>query len=71
MRDYLPPHLKEKLESHDFFYVSQVLQRALDCESQDKESRGFARGNDKPRNDHHVNMVEYGSESSDDEPTCV
>jgi hypothetical protein len=29
----LSPHLKEKLESHVFFDVSQVLQRALDCES--------------------------------------
>jgi hypothetical protein len=29
----LPPHLKEKLESHVFSNVSQVLQRALDCES--------------------------------------
>jgi hypothetical protein len=28
----LLPHLKEKLESHIFFYVSQVLQWALDCE---------------------------------------
>jgi hypothetical protein len=26
-------HLREKLESHVFFDVSQVLQRALDCES--------------------------------------
>jgi hypothetical protein len=26
-------HLKEKLESHVFFDVNQVLQRALDCES--------------------------------------
>jgi hypothetical protein len=29
----LSPHLKEKLESHAFSDVSQVLQRALDCES--------------------------------------
>jgi hypothetical protein len=29
----LTPHLKEKLESHVFSDVSQVLQRALDCES--------------------------------------
>jgi hypothetical protein len=29
----LTPHLKEKLESHAFFDVSQVLQWALDCES--------------------------------------
>jgi hypothetical protein len=28
----LTPHLKEKLESHAFFDVSQVLQQALDCE---------------------------------------
>jgi hypothetical protein len=29
----LTPHLKDKLESHVFFDVSQVLRRALDCES--------------------------------------
>jgi hypothetical protein len=29
----LSPHLKEKLESYVFSDVSQVLQRALDCES--------------------------------------
>jgi hypothetical protein len=29
----LTPYLKEKLESHVFSDVSQVLQRALDCES--------------------------------------
>jgi hypothetical protein len=29
----LSPHLKEKLESHIFSNVSQVLKRALDCES--------------------------------------
>jgi hypothetical protein len=34
----LSPHLKEKLESHVFSDVSQVLQRAMDCESQAKES---------------------------------
>jgi hypothetical protein len=27
------PYLREKLESHAFFDVSQVLHRALDCES--------------------------------------
>jgi hypothetical protein len=26
-------HLKDKLESHMFSDISQVLQRALDCES--------------------------------------
>jgi hypothetical protein len=31
-------HLKEKLESHAFSAVSQVLQRALDCDSRAKES---------------------------------
>jgi hypothetical protein len=38
-----------------------------------RESRGFTRNNDKPRNDHHVNIVEYGSESLDDEQAnrCV
>jgi hypothetical protein len=29
----LSPHLKEKLESHIFSDVSQVLQQALDCKS--------------------------------------
>jgi hypothetical protein len=29
----LTPHLRDKLESHVFSNVSQVLQRALDCES--------------------------------------
>jgi hypothetical protein len=29
----LTPHLKDKLESHMFSDVSQVLQRTLDCES--------------------------------------
>jgi hypothetical protein len=50
-----------------FFDVSQVLQRALDCESRAKESRCFPRSSDMPRNEHHVNMVKYSSESSDDE----
>jgi hypothetical protein len=49
------------------------LQRALDCESRAKESRGFPRTSNKPRNERYVNMVEYSSESSDDEETdmCV
>jgi hypothetical protein len=63
----LSPHLKEKLESCVFSNVSQVLQQALDCESQAKETRSFPRSIDKPRNKRHVNMVEYSSESSDDE----
>jgi hypothetical protein len=69
----LSPHLKEKLESHIFSDVSQVLQRALNCESRAKESRSFPRTSDKPRNDHHINTVEYSSESSDDEEAdlCV
>jgi hypothetical protein len=62
----LSPHLRQKLESHVFSDISQVLQRALDCESQAKESRSVARRGDKPRNDCPVNMVEYDSESSDD-----
>jgi hypothetical protein len=65
----LSPHLKENLESHIFSNVSQVLQRALECESQAKESRGIHRTSDKRRNDHYVNMVEYSSESSDDKET--
>jgi hypothetical protein len=50
-----------------FFDVSQVLQRALDCESRAKECRSFPRTSDKPRNERHVNTVEYSSESLDDE----
>jgi hypothetical protein len=46
--------------------VISLLQHALDCESRAKESRNFPRTSDKPRNEHHVNMVEYSSESSDD-----
>jgi hypothetical protein len=69
----LSPHLKEKLKSHVFSDVSQVLQHALDCESQAKESRSFPRSSDKPRNECHINMLEYSSESSDDEEAdmCV
>jgi hypothetical protein len=62
----LTPHLKDKLESHLFSNVSQVLQRALNCESRAKEPRSFPRTSDKPRNEHHINMIDYGSESSDD-----
>jgi hypothetical protein len=66
-------HLKEKLESHLFSNVSQVFQRALDCESQVKESISFPRNSEKPRNERHINMVEYSSESLDDEEAdmCV
>jgi hypothetical protein len=60
-------HRREKLESHAFSDVSQVLQRALDCECQAKESRSFTRSGDKPRNDCPINMVEYPNESSNDE----
>jgi hypothetical protein len=69
----LIPHLKDKLESHVFSDVSQVLQRAMDCESRAKESRNFPTTSDKPRNERHVNMVEYISESSDEEEAnmCV
>jgi hypothetical protein len=69
----LTPHLKDKLESHMFSDVSQVLQRALDCESRAKESRNLPSTNDKPRNERHVNTVEYSSESLDDEEAdmCV
>jgi hypothetical protein len=69
----LATHLKEKLERHVFSNVSQVLQRAPDYESQAKESRSFPRSSDKPRNERHVNMVEYSSKSLDDEETdmCI
>jgi hypothetical protein len=66
-------HLREKIESHVFSDVSQVLQRALDYESRAKESRSFTRSTDKPRNECPINMVEYTSESSGDEKAdmCV
>jgi hypothetical protein len=69
----LSSHLREKLEGHVFFDVSQVLQRALNCESRVKESGSFTKSGDKPRNECPVNMVEYTSESSDDEEAnmCV
>jgi hypothetical protein len=69
----LASYLREKLESHVFSDVSQVLQRALDCESRAKESRSFTKNNDKPRNECPVNMVEYARESLDDEEVdlCV
>jgi hypothetical protein len=69
----LSSHLREKLESPVFSDVSQVLQMALDCESRGKESRSFTRRGDKLRNDCPINMVEYDSESSDDEKAdmCV
>jgi hypothetical protein len=63
----LLPYLKEILENHVFSDVRQVLQRALDYESRDKEFRGFPRSSDKPRNKCHVNMVEYSSESLNNE----
>jgi hypothetical protein len=60
-------------ERHVFYDVIQVLQRALDCGSRPKESRGFPKSINKPRNECHVNMVEYSSESSDDKEAdmCV
>jgi hypothetical protein len=56
-----------------FSDVSQVLQRALNYESRAKESRNFHRTSDKPRSEYHVNMVEYSSESLDNEEAnmCV
>jgi hypothetical protein len=63
----LTPHLRDKLESHMFSNISQVLQWALDCESRAKESRSFPRTSDKPRNERHVNTDEYSSKSSDNE----
>jgi hypothetical protein len=67
----LSSHLREKLESHIFSDASQVLQKALDCESRAKESRSVVRSDDKPRNDCPINIVEYGSESSDDEEADI
>jgi hypothetical protein len=63
----LSSHLREKLESHVFSNVSQVLQKTLDCESRAKQSGSVSRSGDKPRNDCPINMVEYGSELSDDD----
>jgi hypothetical protein len=62
----LSSHLRENLESHVFFDVSQVLQRALDCKSRVKESRSFT-SSDKPKNECPLNVVQYASESSGDE----
>jgi hypothetical protein len=70
----LTSHLKDKLVSHVFSDVSQVLQRALDCESRSKEPRNFTRTSDNPRNERrHVNTFEYSSESSEDKEAdmCV
>jgi hypothetical protein len=69
----LTPHLKDTLESHVLSNVSQVLQQAPHYESQAKESRDFPRSSEKPRNEHHVNAVEYSSELLDDEEAdmCV
>jgi hypothetical protein len=55
------------------FRCSPGFTAALDCESQAKESRSFPRSSEKPRNERHVNVVKYSSESSDDEETdmCV
>jgi hypothetical protein len=64
-------HLKEKLESHVFSYVRQVLQRAMDCESRAKEYRGFPMSSEKPRNECHVNMVEYSRKSPDVEEADI
>jgi hypothetical protein len=64
-------HLKDKVESHVFSDVRQVLQWDLDSENRAKESRNFPRTRDKPRNDCHVNTVEYSSKSSDDEDADV
>jgi hypothetical protein len=54
-----------------FSDVSQALQRALDCESRAKVSRNFHRSIEKPRNECHVNTIEYSSDSSDDEEADV
>jgi hypothetical protein len=69
----LTPHLKDKLESHVFDDVSKVLERALEYERRAKESRSLPRTSNKLRNEHHINTVEYSSESSDDEEAdmCV
>jgi hypothetical protein len=69
----LTPHLKDKLESHMFSDVSQALKQAFDCENRAKESRNFPRSSEKPRNECHVDTVEYSSESSDDKEAdmCV
>jgi hypothetical protein len=67
----LSSHLREKLEGHVFSDISQVLQRALNCESRAKESRSFTKSNDKPRNECPINMVEYASESSNVEEVSM
>jgi hypothetical protein len=69
----LTPHIKDKLKSHIFSDVIQILQWALYCESRAKESRKFPRSSENPMNEHHINTVEYNSESSNDKEVdmCV
>ena len=65
----LSSHLRDKLSNHDFINVSQVLQKALSCES---KSKRFTRSNDKPRIDHpNINAIGCDTESSDDESADV
>ena len=58
----LRSHIKERLESYDFFTVTQVHQRALAIESQSKESQKIHRH-------HHssVHALDCNSDYSDDE----
>ena len=54
--------------------MSQVLQKALACESHAKEARSFQRSNDRNMsNCPTVNVVAYDSEALDDEniDVCV
>jgi hypothetical protein len=56
-----------------FLMLAKSYSGLLNCESRVKEPRNFPRSSDKRRNEYHVNMVEYSSESSDDEEAdmCV
>ena len=63
----LSSHIKDKLDNNDFSDVSQVLQRALACESRVKNSRSFQKSSNRPA----VNVLEYASDDSDDEDADV
>ena len=63
----LSSHIKDKLHNNGFSDASQVLQRALACESRVKDSRSFQ----KSSNHHAINVLEYASDDSDNEDADV
>ena len=58
------------MSNHDFTDVSQVLQKALSCQTKSKDSRDFSRNNDRPSRSN-INVADYDVESSDDENVDV